>query len=280
MKSTCCPESPKRDRLVKLSSVISVALALVAVAPRASAFVVDDGVPLPTDHNPLAPHLAPHSTVEGKSIAQWGEQWWTWVLSIPNAVNPQLDTAGANAHLGDVGGPVFFVAGNFDGSSERTFSVPSGKFLLLPLVNGVFIPDPGDSLQAAITSNDNFINTVSSLQAVVDGVVITDVFDHRETTTLTSGGFSFTVPDNGLVPTGTYGPTAQDGYWLMLALTQGEHTISFGGTTNSFTNTFSITDHITVLPAAVPIPASLWLLGSAFGLLERRRRISAKNKCP
>ena len=261
-------------RLLKKLNVLSMCLLALFITSEASASTIDDGTSLP----PINTVLAPHSTVEGKTIAQWGEQWWTWVLGTPTTTadgfsNPQLDDTGASAHLGDVGGPVFFVAGNFGGSTERTFSAPQGQYFLLPLVNSVWIPDPGETLQNAIDGNAVYINKVDSLHAVIDGVIITDVFDHRETTTAASGGFSFTVPDNGLVAAGTYGPTAQDGYWLMLTLTPGQHTISFGGTSDSFTNVYSVIDHINV----VPIPAAVWLFGSAlagFGVFSKRRKSS------
>jgi len=73
------------------------------------------------------------------------------------------------------------------------------------------------------------INGVDALHATLDSRNVKDLFGYR----IVSPLFSYVLPDNSLVgvPAGRYGPTASDGYWLLVApLRPGFHTISFGGT--------------------------------------------------
>src|SRR3954470_21116236 len=68
----------------------------------------------------------------GQSYGQWAVAWWQWALSVPAASNPVADTTGEFAGEGQ-SGPVWFVAGTFQNSAERSFTVPAGKALLMPV---------------------------------------------------------------------------------------------------------------------------------------------------
>lgn len=208
----------------------------------------------------LADVLPAHSTVEGKTLAQWSADWWQWALSFPASNNPLLDDTGANAHLGDVGS-VFFLAGGVGGSIDRTFTVPKDKFVFLPVLNTIFVAtDPGDTLQVALEANAAFIATVSELHANIDEAPVPNLFDHRETTL---SGFNVTLPDDNLlgIAAGVYGPAASDGFWLMLEpLSEGSHIINFGGTAGSFS--LDVTDRVTVSE-----PSTFALLGIGIAAL-------------
>ena len=182
-------------------------------------------------HTALAAVIAPHSIVAGQSLAEWSAAWWQWALAIPTEQNPQLDETGANAALGNLSGPVVFLAGTFGGSVERAFSITAGKYLFLPVLNTVFIAtDPSETLQTGLDANSAFIQSVTALNASIDGVPVAGLFSHRE---ITLAGFGLNFPDdNNLLglPAGSYGPAASDGYWLMLEpLAPGNHVIAFGG---------------------------------------------------
>jgi hypothetical protein len=43
----------------------------------------------------------------GNTYGEWSARWWQWLLSIPMATNPNLDTTGANCAQKQAG-PVFF----------------------------------------------------------------------------------------------------------------------------------------------------------------------------
>ncbi len=60
--------------------------------------------------------------------------WWQWALSIPAAINPITDATGEFAAVGQ-SGPVWYLAGNFGGTTVRTVTVPADKALFFPILN-------------------------------------------------------------------------------------------------------------------------------------------------
>ena len=74
--------------------------------------------------------LPPQSHAFGKSYAEWSAEWWKWAVSIPIATSPLFDTTGEFGNIGQ-SGKVWFLAGAFGGTVERTVSVPVGKALFL-----------------------------------------------------------------------------------------------------------------------------------------------------
>ena len=184
------------------------------------------------------PGVSPqNSKPYGLTYGDWSAKWWQWALSIPSAMNPLLDTTGANCGQGQ-SGQVWLLAGTFGGAVTRTCTVPSGRSLFFPILNTAFGPPfdclgpPGpvgpcdvDALRAGAAA---FVNNPTLLQASVDGVALQSLNTYRAP----SPTFSYTVTaDNILgIPAGTYGPAVSDGYWLMLApLSAGSHTVHFRG---------------------------------------------------
>ncbi|MDB5321255.1 MAG: hypothetical protein JWN40_2886 [Phycisphaerales bacterium] len=216
-------------------------------------------------HKPAPPvDYAPHSKIEGKSLGEWGNEWWKWAFSFKTADNPLFDLTGAKAPAGDVG-KVFFLAGLITltpgpggvFSATRNIDLPSGTPVFFPILNGeqdnvgVVPPLPVDQLQALVKAN---IDGVSELHASLDGTPIADLFSHREAS---PKAFSFNLPatDNlyqffGADVSGKISPAVADGYWVMLkSLSPGDHTINFGGTNGTFQ--LDLTYHIHVLPRGI-----------------------------
>ncbi len=109
----------------------------------------------------------------GESLAQWTEQWFAWAWNqTPANKNPLLDTTGAWAGV-DNNGPVFFIAGATGAltSADRTFDVPAGKPLLIPILNSL---DTLDSKSTEEADMVDFRDSVTSLFATIDGVSITN----------------------------------------------------------------------------------------------------------
>ncbi|MER6825093.1 signal protein [Streptosporangium sp. NPDC000563] len=61
-------------------------------------------------------------------------RWWTWAASEGESTNPVMDTTG---EFCDRNQPedVWFLAGTFGGTSQRTCRVPAGRPMVFPLVN-------------------------------------------------------------------------------------------------------------------------------------------------
>jgi PEP-CTERM motif len=223
--------------------------------------------------------LAPGSTYAGKTVGEWSAEWWKYILSVPADQNPALDPTGVNANINQQG-PVFFLAGTFDGTSvTRDITIPADKALLFPLVNFVNISDPSnpeteEQLRVLVTQQ---ADAVSQLNTSIDGTDIpeAELFLHREP----SPGFSVTLPDGNIfgAPSGVYSPAVSDGYWLLLEpLSPGQHEISFGGK-DGVGNYQDNTYNISVLPVPNAVPEPSTILGVTFGVVGTiflRRRAS------
>jgi hypothetical protein len=176
----------------------------------------------------------PQSQPHGLSYNEWVVKWWQWVLSIPADHSPLTDAtgefAGEKQH-----GPVWFVAGTFGDSVERSYRVPVGKALFVPVYNwifgaGAFDCDPSNpgvpcvvcDLEKLAAANTQVADVV---EASIDGVPVQNV---RRYEADSGGPFAVRYPENSVVglPAGRYFPNLSDGYWLMLKpLPPGTHEI-------------------------------------------------------
>jgi hypothetical protein len=200
------------------------------------------------DNNNPNPGVHPsNSKPYGYSYGDWSAKWWQWLLSIPSATNPNTDTTGADCSQGQ-SGQVWFLAGTFGAPAQRMCTVPTGKSLLIPILNAVFGAGVGDcltpqpynpgpcdvpSLRAGAAA---WMDGPQTLELRVDGVSLSDLKQYRAQSPV----FVYTLPQGNILnflglpdPAGTYGPAVSDGYWVMLTpLTPGSHSIYAKGTTN------------------------------------------------
>ncbi len=204
---------------------------------------------------PAAPNanptvLPPNSKPYGASYGEWGGRWWQWAYSIPAATNPVLDPTGEFAAEGQ-SGPVWFLAGTFGGTAERSVTVPAGKGLFFPIYDTIWVntPEFGDPewspeheawVRALLAS---IVESVSGLTCEIDGRAVENITAYR-CQTPEDGEYMVTFPEDSVwLPAGTYGPSVSDGYYLMLApLSAGKHTIHF--TAGDY---LDVTYHITVV---------------------------------
>jgi hypothetical protein len=213
-------------------SVVAVMMFVVGLMVAAMIPVAQAG-----SRNPNPRVLPPHSNPYGNTYGEWSARWWQWLLSIPAATNPNLDTTGANCAEGQ-GGQVWFLAGTFGGSVIRACTVPAGRALFFPILNTVFgagvfdceptnpgVPCDVNALRAAAGAP---LDNPTTLEASIDGTPLQNLRDYR----VQSPVFSLTFPEGAVfgLPSGTFTPHVSDGYWLMLApLSAGAHTIHFKG---------------------------------------------------
>ena len=137
----------------------------------------------------------------------------------------------------------------------RTVSIPAGKALFFPVVEQGWVntPEFGDaewspeqeafarSLIAAII--DGFVG----LSCQVDGLEVANLGDYRAQTP-PGAAYMITQPENSIyLPPGIYGPSVDDGYWLMLAPPAvGSHTIHFTAALADGSWALDVTYHLTI----------------------------------
>ena len=178
----------------------------------------------------------------GKSYADWSAIWWQWLLSIPEDKSPAGDSTGEDCGTNQQG-PIWFLAGTFGGSAERTCTIPSGKAIMFSPINSecsyAEYPDEkteSDLLECAKTFQDQ----TTSAQVTINGTAIENLDQFR----IQSPPFNVTIPENNVFGVSS-GPTqaVSDGLWVILnPLPVGEHKIGFKGSSVDFTtgakNTF------------------------------------------
>lgn len=226
----------------------------------------------------------PGSIVAGRSIADWTAAWWTRTLQSPAAADPQADPSGAFANVNN-NGPVFFIAGTsgLSGPVTRSFDVPGGKPILVPMIN-FFDTEPAeiDPPAATLRDRENAAEVVvagwltavnpASLFASIDGSPVANPAQYLEVTGLFSMGptQAGSVIEALGVPAGAeLSPSKAAGYWLMIDdLAPGRHMLQFGGSSNAFTpganccttSEISAFSTDTTANISVPEPASTLLL--------------------
>jgi len=187
-------------------------------------------------------HAAPgQPQANGKTYGEWSAEWWQWVLSFPAATNPLLEQGDVDCSRGQ-SGPVWFLAGNVGGVSERRCTVRN-KPLFFPLVNSTFFNDASLGEEFTVAEKRDVLDSLFDSFA---GGVLDDLFACQLSATVDGEPTAFTTataraqspifdyfagPDDIFAPPGNFDPeTVSDGHWVMLPrLGKGEHTIHFTG---------------------------------------------------
>jgi hypothetical protein len=215
--------------------------------------------------------LEPGSTVAGKSIGEWGGEWWRWVLGQSTPGDALTDTTGANAGVNQAG-PVFFVAGSAGGPVERSFTVPKDKYLLFPLVNVLTSTNEGVDENDLISDTSGIADLIDSWTFSIDGIDVSapgagltalDLSTFREAS---PGIFDIVQADPNVFGNAPgAGRAFSDGYYVMVEpIDKGAtHQFIYGGGVSSFD--FTTEAKATI---AVPSPTVLPLFGAGvLGLL-------------
>jgi hypothetical protein len=189
--------------------------------------------------------IPPDSNEFGNPYGEWSARWWQWLLSIPEATNPNLTTGNVHCELGQ-SGQVWFLAGTFGGPAVTRsciLPIPAGKDLLVTPLNGVFGelgPQVGDcspnqcdinALRASAAAN---VDNPPPLVVTIDDHPVMHVDQYRATSPV----FDVTFPKGAIfnIPPGLHGPLVSDGYWLLLRpLSPGMHRIFSNGVTYNLT---------------------------------------------
>jgi hypothetical protein len=208
--------------------------------------------------------MMPINRALADSLEQLSAEWWQWALSIPTSVNPQTDTTGKNAVVGQRGS-VWFLAGVFNGGTvvRNMVFVPQGTALFFPVINSVNINTPNvcgqggpltvSELRAASAAS---IDKATNLSVTVDGIAI------KKLRRVKSQVFSVALPEDnvfntpcggpGSVPAGIYSPAVDDGFYVLLdPLSVGNHALHFHAENPSQNFIQDVTYNLTVVPVSL-----------------------------
>jgi hypothetical protein len=186
---------------------------------------------------PIASGQTTPTATDTQTLGELGAEWWTWALEEPVPTNPLQDKHKASQCQGTTsfeGGEVLFLAGTTSGNEvTRKCTVTSDTWLFFPVVNTVELEPTGTKTEEALRRivNDRLDLSLngSTMFATVDGepIAISEV-ENRADTPL----FTVDLPKNNIfgVKPEPYEAVA-DGVWVLLPpLSEGTHTITFGGT--------------------------------------------------
>jgi hypothetical protein len=222
------------------------------------------------------PILPPGSVVGGRTIAEWGGGWYNWAYNFPAADgDPIIDPTGELAGLYQ-SPPVFFIAGTYGETGiTRSFDVPWGVHLLIPLTNSFTLNFTPDLDPAEVDAARALTDGVDSLFFELNGMSAGDTATLKQYRESVFFIYDAQVPNIWDDPLGQW-PNFIDGYWLMLKpLPVGQHTIRFGGGNSSMGFAVEVTAHFRV----VPEPSGLVLLGAGvfltcgYGLVRGRAAV-------
>jgi len=165
----------------------------------------------------------------------------------PLGPNASGDPDGRFCQVGQ-SGPVFFLGGNFGGTSVRSCTVPAGKSLLFTPGGNISFDMPGVETEAQLRAGlEMGLADLTNVAAEVDGVPI-----HQLESYLVPSSPFFTLPlppDNVFeIPPGPYDGFA-GGFFLLLApLPVGPHVIHMHDEFANGTVVSDVTYNLTIAP--------------------------------
>jgi hypothetical protein len=209
------------------------------------------------NNDPSFQVLSSHGMVSGETIAQWTTNWWTWAVT--SSADPLLsDMVGQ-----DMGG-MYFINGAFADTSGTTTergvgnpaAIHAGETVLIPILNNLAFgfngrgPDPATGGKGAANQLlTDWKSSVTSLFLNIDGHAVNNL----QSDLVNTSWFNFPTPQPGSLIdgyTGALGPDKSVGYWGVVTLGAGTHTIDFGGSYTQADGSVAsvhIIDHVNVV---------------------------------
>jgi hypothetical protein len=193
--------------------------------------------------------------IAGERLAELTEDWWEWVLNTQAGpldadgvpfTHPMFDSTGAYADTNN-DGSVFFLAGSFGGDATREFSIEAGTPILIPLLNNLAVQFTGEGEKGVANKMlADWKTDVTDLFLEINGIPV----ENLQADLVRTDWFGGVVQEGSLAEyfglSGDLDPSKSVGYWTVLdGLSEGTHTVSFGGSTSSgFSVNITNTIHI------------------------------------
>lgn len=194
--------------------------------------------------------LPPNSILLGKSLGDWGGEWWKWAFSFDRRISPISDTTGKLCSLRQsLDADVWFLAGSYSTDPiVRECTIPEGKALFFPIINFIYYsPKNSERSCADVTESVKKRTQIPyNLFVKIDNKELNDPYAHREASTTCFDPMENTRGDER--NSWAY-PGASNGYWVAVEpLPVGTHIIQFGGNLTRFSQ--NITYKLHVIPTA------------------------------
>jgi hypothetical protein len=181
----------------------------------------------------------------GITYSELTARWWQWVLSIPRNDNPLIDDSGKNS-ANNQSGPVWFLAGTFEGPAERSCTIPADKAILFPVINFEASVAEGDgTTEEELATRVKFeMDQITDIRAMINGTKLDNLKQYR----IRSPLFSVTLPaDNVLGLAAQTTKMMSEGYWLFLKpLQPGKYDLCSFGSCLAGRIKIGISYHLTV----------------------------------
>lgn len=183
--------------------LLLVGTAVLSLGPPSAA--ADDALVYPVGEN-----------VAGQTNEQLAVAWFRWAYGIKKDRSPITDKTGEFAGEGQAG-PVWFLGGNFGGTTKRKITVPAGRAIVSPVIY---------SIGGAKTKSD--IDRVADVVVTLDGKSVGNLSKHR----VAPAPFEFAGLGADSVHPALAGKktVTMEGHWFALKpLSPGEHTLRIKG---------------------------------------------------
>lgn len=163
-------------------------------------------------------------------------RWWQHVASFTVSESPVNDDTGSRCNIGQRG-TYWFLYGSFGNDpgfpTVRDCEVPVGSVLIIPIVNTLCIPFPGETIPDNRAICKDFIDLAESMSLEVDGKDVSHLIRRRTQ----SAPIVISMPEENIydfptegqdAPAGTYVGVA-DGFYAKMRLPKGRHTVHIRG---------------------------------------------------
>jgi len=174
--------------------------------------------------------VPPGANYHGRTYPEWAAAFWQYAFALPIEGHPFLAGPDDDFSAGQKGSVWFWSAP--DGPMTRTVRMPAGKTLFLTTrdvdVSSLEAPPFfGATEQEQRAKSGWFADHIENVFVTIDGVAVENIDQFRFSTPQ----FKFTAPTPWIFgEIGGTGTAVGNGYFLLLELPKGEHTIHYGGT--------------------------------------------------
>lgn len=180
--------------------------------------------------------IPPDAKFRGKTYAEWEALSWQWALALPKAGHPFLSCSAGRRISDDQTGNVWFWAAPTATvkCDQRSTIIPANTAIFLTTLDAEASsleapPFGATKYEDQLRIARQFADYIQDLFVIIDGQQVPSVTAYRFAT----AQFIFTAPTPWIFgDTGGMGTSVGDGYFYMLHLPPGPHTIEYGGTFN------------------------------------------------